>query len=150
MPEALPSVPSFSKQQVHNLANIIHSVMQQYFAPQYQPSSTPPSSTPSLSTPSTQQIAQKEEDEQLLQQITVEDITKSITENTTKHGSSISDSKSTLSTIPRLCTARSSGDSAACLDIFACQHIMFLNTLLGYTSLGYIEHSKGIEATGQG
>ena len=119
MLEALPSVPSFSEQQVHNLANIIHSVMQQYFAPQNPPPPTPPAP----------QNAQKEEDEQLLQQATVDDIT----ESTTKHDSSMPDSKSTLSTIPHLYTARSSGDSAACLSNLACQHIIFLNTLLGYT-----------------
>ena len=146
MPEALPSIPSFSEQQVHDLFNIVHSVVQQYFASSNQ---TTPASNPPLSTPSTPQEAQKEEDEQLLQQATVEDIT----ESTTKHGSSISDSQSTLSTIPRLHSARSSGDSAACLSkalLLVCQHIMFLNTLLGNTLLGYIEHSKGIEATGQG
>ena len=91
--------------------------------------------------------AEKQE-QQPLYQATVEDITESTTESTTKHGSSMADSKSTLSTIPRLCTARSSGDSAACLSnalLLACQHTMFLNTLPGY-----IEHSEGIEATGQG
>ena len=132
-PGALPSAPSY------DLINIIHSVVHQYFA----------SSTPPLSTPPAPQESQKEENEQLLQQATVEDITESIT----KHGSSMPDSQSTLSTIPRLHTARSSGDSAACLSkalLLVCQHIMFLNTLLGNTLLGYIEHSKGIEAIGQG
>ena len=121
--------------------------MQQYFAsqhPQNQPSSTPPAP----------QETQKEEDEQLqkqeqqpLYQATVKDITESTTESITKHGSSMPNSKSTLSKIPRLCTARSSGDSAACLSntlLLACQHIMFLNTLLDY-----IEHSKDLEVTGQ-
>ena len=148
MLEALPSVPDFSEQQVHGLINIIHSVMQQYLAPRNQPPSSPLSSPPS-STPPTPQEAQKEEDEQLLQQATVE----SITESTTKHGSSMPDSNSILSTIPRLYTARSSGDSAAYLSnaiLLTCQHIMFLNTLLGYTLPGYIEHSEGLKATGQG
>ena len=143
MPEALPSVPSFSEQQVHghDLINIIHSVMQQYFAPQ-NPLLTPPLSNQPSSTPVAPQGAQKEEDIQLSQQATVE--------NTTKHGCRMPDSKSTLSTIPRLCTVRSSGDSAACLSNFACQHIMFLNTLLGYTLPRYIGHSEELEATGQG
>ena len=136
---ALPSVPGFSEQQVHGLINIVHSVIQQYFASSNQPSSTPPPSlsppsTPSSSTPPAPQETQKEEDEQLLQQATVE----STTESTTK---------SIISAIPRLCTVRSSGDSAACLSNLACQHI---NTLLDYTLLGYIGHSKGLEATGQG
>ena len=139
MSEALPSVPSFSEHQVHDLTNIVRSVVQQYFAPSNQPLSTSPSSTPPpsnlpSSTPPAPQKAQKEEDEQLLQQATAKSTTESI-------------SKSTLSTIPRLCTIRSSGDSAACLSNLACQHI---NTLLDYTLLDYIGHSKGIEATGQG
>ena len=124
MPEALPLslVPSFSKQQVHDLVNIIHSVMQQYFAPPNQSSSNSITlaSTPPLLTPSAPQETQKEEDEQLLYQATVKDIVESIT----KHGSSMSDSQSILSTISRLCIARSSGDSAACLSkalSLACQ-----------------------------
>ena len=133
MPGALPSVPSFSEQQVHDLVNIIHSVIQQYLASQYSaplasaPSAPAPSApapfAPTPSTPLASQAAQKEEDKQPLYQVTVE----STTENTTK-----------LSTIPRLCTARSSRDSAACLSILACQHP------------DYIGHSKGIEKTGQG
>ena len=132
---ALPSIPGFSEQQVHNLINIVHSIIQQYFASsnQISPISTPPSSAPPAS-----QEAQKEEDEQLLQQITVENTTESITKSI---------SKSTISTIPRLYIVRSSGDSAACLSNLACQHI---NTLLDYTLLDYIEHSKGIEVIGQG
>ena len=51
MSGALPLVPSFSEQQVHDLVNIVHLVMQQYFAPQNPPS-----------TPSAPQEAQKEED----------------------------------------------------------------------------------------
>ena len=150
MSEALPLVPSFSEQQVHNLANIVRSVVHQYFAPLNQSPPNQPSSNQLIpaSTPPTPQKAQKEEDEQLQkqeQQATVE----STTESTTKHGS-MPDSKSIISTIPHLCTARFSGDSAACLSNLACQHIMFLNTLLGYTLLGYIEHSEGLEATGQG
>ena len=137
--EALPSVPGFSEQQVHNLINIVHSVMQQYFAP---PNQLTPASTPPPSTPPAPQKTQKEKDEQLLQQATV----KSTTKSTTKHGSSMPDSKSTLSAIPRLCTVRSSGDSAACLSNLACQHI---NTLLGYTLFDYIKHSKGLKATEQ-
>ena len=162
MSGALPSVPSFSEHQVHDLANIVRSVVQQYFAPSNQPLSTPPPQTPPASTSPAPQEAQKEEDEQLqkqeqqpLQQATVENTTESITESITKHGSSIPDRKSTLSAIPRLCTVRSSEDSATrpsnALRL-ACQHI---NTLLGYTLLGsnlpgYIEHLKGLEATGQG
>ena len=135
MPEALPSVPGFSEQQVHDLINIVHSVMQQYFAPpnQLTPASTPPSSTPPTSSaPPAPQETQKEEDQQPLYQATVKDITESTTESTTK---------SIISAIPRLCTVRSSGDSATCLS---------LNTLLGYTLSDYIEQSKDIEAIGQG
>ena len=134
MSGALPSVPSFSEQQVHDLINIIHLVMQQYFAPHDQPPSTP----------SAPQEAQKEEDEQLLQQAFVkkdaENTVESITESTMKH-----DSKSNFSTIPRLCIARSSGDSAACPS-----NTLLLARLLGYTQFGYIRHSEGIEKTGQG
>ena len=144
LPEALSSVPSFSKQQVHNLANIVRSVVQQYFTSSNQSSSTPPPQTspPSISpssTPSAPQEAQKEKDEQLqkqeqqpLYQATVE----STTESTTKHP----DRKSTISAIPRLCTVRSSGDSAACLS----------NALLLAYLPDYIKHPKDIEATGQG
>ena len=138
MPAALPSVPGFSEQQVHELINIIHSVMQQYFAPsnqppQYQPPSAPAPSNPP--TPPAPQETQKEKDIQLLQQATVE----STTESTTKHCSSVPDSKSTISTIPRLCTARSFGDLAA-----------YDNALLLAYLFGYIRHSEGLKATGQG
>ena len=146
MPEALPSVPSFSEQQVHDLANIIHSVMQQYFAPSNQITSAsipashdqPPSISPAP------QETQKEEDEQLLQLAIAENTTEK-QEHQPLYQATV---KSILSTIPRRCTARSSRDSAACLSnalLLACQHVMFLNTLLDY-----IEHSKGLEATGQG
>ena len=135
---ALPSVPSFSEQQVHDLFNIVHSVMHQYFAPSNQ---TPPPSTPPPSTPPAPQEAQKEEDIQLLQQATVNGTTESTTESITKHDSSMPDIKSTLSTIPRLCTAH----SAACLS-----NTLLLACLLGYTLLGYIEHLEGLEASGQG
>ena len=64
---------------------------------------------------------------------------KSITKSITKH-----DSNNTLSTISRLYIARYSRDSAACLSNLACQQIMFLNTLLGYTLLDYIEYSKDL------
>ena len=153
LPAALPLVPGFSEQQVHDLANIVRSVVQQYFAPSNQttpPSTTPPSTSPP-STPPAPQEAQKEENEQLLQQATVDDITESTTESITKHGS-MPNCKSTLSTISRLCTVRSSGDSAAYLSNLACQHInTLLNyTLLDYTLLDYIGHSKGLKATGQG
>ena len=151
LPEALPSVPGFSKQQVHDLINIVHSVMQQYFASSNQltPASTPPPSTPPASSaPFAPQETQKEENQQPLYQATVKDITESTTESTTK---------STISAIPRLCTVQSSGDSAACLSNLACQHINTLldytlldYTLLDYTLLDYIGHSKGLEATGQG
>ena len=47
LPGALPLVPSFSEQQVHDLVNIVHSVMQQYFAPSNQP---PPNQPPSNQT----------------------------------------------------------------------------------------------------
>ena len=144
LPGPTPSVPGFSEQQVHDLINIVHSVVQQYFAPSNQPSSTPP-----LSTPPAPQEAQKEEDEQLQkqeQQPSYQATVESITESPTKHGSSMPNIKSTLSAIPRLCIARSSGDSAACLSNLACQHI---NTLLDYTLPGYIEHSEGLKATGQ-
>ena len=143
------------KQQLADLHATFQATLQQLATQQ----STPP-------TPPAPQETRKEEDEQLLQQAIVkEDVentaekqeqqplyqatfTESTTGSTTKHGSSMPDSKSTLSTIPRLCTARSSGDSAACLSnalLLACQHTMFLTTLPGY-----IEHSEGIEATGQG
>ena len=86
-----------------------------------------------------------------LYQATVEDITESTMESTTKDDNSMAVSKSTLSTFPRLCTTRSSGDSAACLSnarLLACQYTMFLawHGLLP----GYIEYSEGMEATGQG
>ena len=82
-----------------------------------------------------------------LYQATVEDDI----ESTTKQGNSMPDNKSTLSSIPRLCTTPSSGDSAARLStapLLACQHAIFLawHGLLP----GCIEYSKGIEATGQG
>ena len=137
MPGALSSVPGFSEQQVHDLINIVHSVIQQYLAPRNQPSSNHDQAP---STPPAPQEAQKEENIQLLQQATMDDITESTTESTTKQDSSMPNSKSTLSTIPRLCIVRSSGDSAACLS----------HTLLLACLLGYIEHSEGIETTGQG
>ena len=59
---------------------------------------------------------------------------KSITENIMKHDSSISDSKSTLSTISRLCIARSSGDSAT-----------YDNALFLVYLFDYIKYSKDIE-----
>ena len=93
-------------------------------------------------------IAEKQE-QQPLYQATVEDITESITESTTKDGNSMAVSKSTLSTIPRLCTTPTSRDSAACLSnalLFAFHHTGFLNT----TIPGHIQHSEGMEATGQG
>ena len=57
LPEALSSVLSFSEQQVHDLINIVHSVMQQYFAPQNQPPSnqTISASIPSVETSSSSQ-----------------------------------------------------------------------------------------------
>ena len=88
-----------------------------------------------------------------LYQATVEDIT----ESTTKHGNSMAVSKSTLSTFPRLCTTRSSRDSAACLSnalLSAYQHTLNLayqHTMFpALTTFGYIEYSEGMEATGQG
>ena len=128
---SLPSVPSFSEQQVHDLVNIIHSVMQQYLAPQYQP---PLASAPS--TPPASQETQKEEDIQLLQQATVE----STTESTTKQDSSMPYSNSTLSIISCLCIIRFSEDSAVCVSN---------EILLAYLA-NYIKYSKGIEKTGQG
>ena len=63
LPEALPIVPSFSEQQVHDLVNIVHSVIQQYFASSNQTISAPipsveisPSSHPA---PTTAERAQK-------------------------------------------------------------------------------------------
>ena len=139
---ALPLVLGFSEQQVHGLINIVHSVMRQYLTP----------STPPPSTPSAPQEAQKEENEQPqkqeqqpLYQATVESTTESIT----KH-SSMPDSKSTISTIPRLCTVRSSGDSAACFSNAILLAYLPGYTLPGYTLPGYIEHLKGLKATGQG
>ena len=61
----------------------------------------------------------------------MEDIAKSITESTKestmKDGNSISDNKSTLSTIPRLNDTLFSGDPAVCLSNalhLACQHFL--------------------------
>ena len=143
MSKALPSVPSFSKQQVHDLINIIHSVMQQYFASSNQPSSNqitsasiPAPHDQPPSTPPAPQEAQKEQDIQLLQQITV----KNTTESTTKPDSSVPDSKSTLSTIPPLCTAH----SATCPS-----NTLLLACLLGHTLLDYIKYSAEIEKTEQ-
>ena len=80
-------------------------------------------------------------------------------ECTTKHGNSMLTTKSTLSTIPRLCTIPASRDPAACLSnaFFthqhalnpAYQHALILGLMLN-TRFGYIEHSESMEATGQG
>ena len=48
---ALPSVPGFSEQQVHDLINIVHSIMQQYFASSNQPLSNQPSSNQTTPAP---------------------------------------------------------------------------------------------------
>ena len=107
------------------------------------------STPPTLPAP---QEAQKEEDEQPLYQATMEDIAESTTEKETEQqdGSTKPDNKSTVSTIPRLRTAPASRDPAACLSIalFAYRYTAFLawHGLLP----GYIEHSEGMEATGQG
>ena len=63
-----------------------------------------------------------------LYRASAEDVTESTIESTTKHGSSMPDSKSTLFTIPRLCTTPFPGDPAVCLNntLLACQHTMFL------------------------
>ena len=84
---------------------------------------------------------QEQESLQPLYQATVEDDT----ETTAK---TIPDSPSTLSTIPRLCTTRSSGDPAACFSIafYDYQHA----SILGNTKFGYIRCMEGMEASGQG
>ncbi|KAM0795455.1 hypothetical protein BDR22DRAFT_591499 [Usnea florida] len=84
--------------------------------------------------------------QQSLYQASVENDTESVT----KHGNGMPDSKITLSTFLRLCTTRSSRDPATCLSkvlLCAYQHalILMLNTLPGH-----IEHTEGMEATGQG
>ena len=118
------------------------------------------------STPPAPQEAKKEEDKKPLYQATVEDVTESTAEKETEqqYGSSKlssdkPDSKTTLSTIPRLCTARSFGDPAVCLSNaffaylnaphLAYQHALILGLMLT-TPLGYIECTEGMEATGQG
>ena len=115
------------------------------------------------STPPAPQEAQKEVEQvkmQPLYQATVEDDT----ESTTKHGSSMPDSKSILSSMPCLCAARSSGDSAACLSNALLASFLtsffgdFLTSFFALASFlawhgllpGYIECMEGMEATGQG
>ena len=83
------------------------------------------------------------------------DSSKPDSESATKDDSSRPDNYSTLSRIPRPCTTPFSGDPAACLSIalvayqharhLAFQNVGFLNTLPGF-----IKHSEGMEATGQG
>ena len=71
-------------------------------------------------------------------------------ECTTKHGNSMLTTKSTLSTIPRLCTTPTSRDSAARLTnalLSAYQHAM---SLILASQLGYIRCIEGMEATGEG
>ena len=105
------------------------------------------------STPPTQpapQEAQKEEDKQPLYQATVEDDTEITAEKKTEqqHGSSMPDSKSTLSSMPRLRATSASRDPAACLSAF----FGFLPTSFFALAslLGYIRCMEGMEATGQG
>ena len=99
--------------------------------------------------------AEKQEQEPLqpLYQATVED-------DTETHVKSTPDSPSTLSTIPRLCTIPTSGDSAARLSNapfsayqyalhLAYQHTLILGLMIN-TPLGYIRYMEGMEATGQG
>ena len=97
----------------------------------------------------------KETRPQLLYQATVEDAEDNAEKESkqqygsSKHGSTKPDSKSTLSSMPCLCTTRSSGNSAAFLSKalrFATHHAL---TLVG-TPLGYIRCSEGMEPTGEG
>ena len=102
----------------------------------------------------TEITAEKQEQEPLYQATVEDDM-----ECTTKHGNSMLTTKSTLSTIPRLCTIPASRDPAACLSnaFFthqhalnpAYQHALILGLMLN-TRFGYIEHSESMEATGQG
>ena len=109
-------------------------------------------------TPPAPQEAQKEVEQvkkQPLHQATVEDDTESTMESTTKHGSGMAVNTSTLSTIPRLCAARSSGNSAACPSNLLASSLAsffgdFLTSFFALTSFGYIECMEGMEATGQG
>ena len=133
---------------------------------------TPPLQPPQIQPPPNQptqpapQEAQKEEDQQPLQplyQATVEDDTENTAESIT--GSTIPDSKSTLSSMPCLCATRSPGDSAACFSnarLFARRASClasfltslfgnYLTSFFGFASpLGYIRCMEGMEATGQG
>ena len=102
-------------------------------------------------TPPAPQEAQKEVEQVkkiALHQATVEEDTEITVEKKTEqqHGSTKPDSKSTLSSMPCLCTIRSSGDSAACLSMAYSAYAAFLawHGLLP----GYIEYSEGMEATG--
>ena len=138
------------KQQLATLQASIQANLQQLAtqATQYSTQQSTPRAPPA---PQEAQKEEEKEKEQPLYQATVEDITESTTESATKHSSSMPDSKSTLSTIPHPCTIPTSGDSAACLSnarFCAYQHALLLSLL--NTPLGYIEHSEGMEATGQG
>ena len=96
------------------------------------------------------EITAEKKEQKPLYQATVEDDTESIIESTTKHGNSMPVGKSTLSTIPRLCTTLSSGDQAARLTnalLSAYQHAM---SLILASQLGYIRCMEGMEATGEG
>ena len=109
------------------------------------------------STPPTPQAAKKEEEEtrpKPLYQATVVHVPESTAGKETEHqhgsskpGSDKPERRITLSRIPRLCNTPSFG--AACLSnalSFAIQH----SVILVDTLPGHIQHSEGMEATGQG
>ena len=96
------------------------------------------------------EITAEKQEQEPLYQATVEDDTETTAKSTTKHGNSMLATKSTLSTISRLCTTSFSGDSAACLSsafLIATQHAM---SLILTSQIGYIRCMEGMEATGQG
>ena len=154
-------IPGFSPEQSASLQAMITAAVNEAFDKHFGPLQH--------STPPAPREAQKEVEQakrQPLHQATVEDDT----ESTTKHGSTMPDSKNTLSSMPCLCATRSSGDSAACLSITLFKHASclasfltsffgdFLNSFVALASFlawhgllpGYIECTEGMEATGQG
>ena len=132
----------------------LNAAFNKYFGlPLLQP--LPPLQLPQLwyqPTPPTPQEAQKEveqeKDKQPLYQATVEDDTEITGEKKTEqqHGSSMPDSKSTLSSMPRLRATSASRDPAACLSAF----FGFLPTSFFALAslLGYIRCMEGMEAIG--
>ena len=93
-----------------------------------------------------------------LYQATVEDVEDDAetAPETTKHGNSMLDNKSTLSTKARLCTAPTSGDPAACPSTLLASSFGsffgFASFLVSFSAsqFGYIECKEGMEASGEG